>query len=145
MPLSSSSLPSLGGSKLDDMASANLWRFAAFSASLDPNWAGGNERNMRPKRPWNDGDFGVDMSPRRVALCFALMRLFGSSSIKAPPGERNHSDCRGQCRHPNLERRCTRRQAVLPRYRLRSHPAEPGNSPAVDKAEALESQRCSLC
>src|SRR5258708_39883282 len=80
MPLSSSSLPSLGGSKLDDIASPNLWRFAAFSASLDPNWAGGNERNMRPKRPWNNGDFGVDMSPRSVALCFALMRLFGNSS-----------------------------------------------------------------
>src|SRR5438128_434066 len=80
MPLSSSSLPSLGASKLDDMASANLWIFAAFSASLDPNWAGGNERNMRPKRPWNDGDFGVDMSPRSVALCFALMRFLANSS-----------------------------------------------------------------
>src|SRR5437667_247787 len=79
MPLSSSSLPSLGGSKLDDMASPNLWRFAAFSASLDPNWAGRNERNMRPKRPWNDGDLGVDISPRSVALCFALMRLWGIS------------------------------------------------------------------
>src|SRR6267378_5752013 len=65
MPLSSGSLPSLGGSNSEVMNSPSFISAARLSASVLPYLAAGSDRNMRPKRPSNKEDFAVDISPRK--------------------------------------------------------------------------------
>src|SRR5437870_222494 len=76
MPLSSSSLPSLGsrGSAAEDIAAPSFVRLAMLSASDAPNAAGGNDRKRRPNFPSNKGERAVDINPRGGSACFALIK-----------------------------------------------------------------------
>ena len=74
MPLSSSSGPSLGGSSsVGDIAAPRVVRLAMLSASPRPKWAGGRERNIRPKRPLKDAERPDDINPRNGIPCRALI------------------------------------------------------------------------
>jgi hypothetical protein len=78
MPLSSSSLPSLGsaGSAYEEIAAPSFVRLAMLSASETPKVAGGKDRNSRPNFPSNTGDRAVDINPRGGSACFALIGTF---------------------------------------------------------------------
>src|SRR4029077_17878678 len=73
MPLSSSSLPSLGSSGSEDIAAPSFTRLAMLSASEVPNAAGGKDRKRRPNLPSNKGERVVDINPRGGPACFPLI------------------------------------------------------------------------
>src|SRR5215470_1212077 len=76
MPLSSSSLPSLGsaGSASEDIAAPSFVRLAMLSASEAPKTAGGRDRKRRPNSPSNKGERAVDINPRGGSPCLALIK-----------------------------------------------------------------------